>query len=215
MIFRFKKALQAAMLFLYYSEEERKKERAIGSEHNKMTVYRLNQFLYILDRESIKETGHSVTGDEAILKTFPQPWKLVLKTVDKLLSFSIVHENREEVGIWNEFINNDGFNIELRGSVNFPKNFGTLNRYEIGKIKEIFIRHDKLNGNEIAHKMQRFEEFLEFENGIPVSFKLRYEAVGCDSDYQNVLKLSEEERKDDEVLGISDHFKIDDLKKRN
>jgi len=95
---------------------------------DRMSYLRLLKLLYIADRESLAETGRSMTGDRVLaMKHGP-----VLSEV-----YNLVDATPAESPAWSEFLRKDGYHLEL---VRDP---GTseLPRYDLRKLREIAARY--------------------------------------------------------------------------
>src|SRR5438105_515531 len=94
MNFRFdlQKTMQAVGVLLDYQRSRR------------MSYMRLLKLLYIADREALAETGHTITGDQAVaMKRGP----VLSRTHD------LIRGESSQSGEWEKYIHRDCFEVEL------------------------------------------------------------------------------------------------------
>src|SRR6266481_1622930 len=89
-----------------------------------MSYLRLLKLLYIADRESLKETGRPITGDQVVAMEHGP----VLSGV-----FDLIKGEHSAWSVWSEFFKKNGYRVEM---VRDPGN-GKLSKYETGKLRDL------------------------------------------------------------------------------
>src|SRR5205085_12148203 len=117
-----------------------------------MSYLRLLKLLYIADRESLRETGRPITGDQVVaMKHGP-----VLTSV-----YSLVKGEHTAWPVWSENFRKNGYRIELMRD---PGN-GQLSRYEIGKLRGIAEKYAGNNEWDMVEIVHGFEEWKKNDPG--------------------------------------------------
>lgn len=91
---------------------------------DRMSYLRLLKLLYIADRESLAETGRSMTGDRVLAMRHGP----VLSEV-----YNLVGAPPCDAGGWSEYLRKDGYQLELVRDLGTPE----LSRYDLGKLGEV------------------------------------------------------------------------------
>jgi len=114
---------------------------------NRMSYLRLLKLLYIADRESLAKTGRSITGDRVVaMKHGP-----VLSEV-----YYLVESNHQDAGKWGEFLQKDGYQLEL---IRDPGT-GDLSPYELRKLREIAERYKNCDEWDVVKVTHDFPEWV-------------------------------------------------------
>ena len=158
MVFQFnlQKTLQAIAAFLHFH----------GTKE--MSYLRMLKLLYIADRESLKETGQPITGDQIVsMKHGP-----VLNGV-----YDLIKGEYSAWSVWSEYFRKVGYRIEM---VKDPGN-GKLSKYEIGKLRELAKKYEDQNEWDMVEIVHTFDEWKRNDPGessklIPLEHIL--EAIG-------------------------------------
>ncbi len=143
-----------------------------------MSYMRVLKLLYIADREALRETGHTITGDNAVaMKHGP----VLSRLYDLIKGGNILAPQ------WDQYIKKDGYQISLAQD---PGN-GTLSKYDIEKIEEVCTDHREMSDFEIVDKTHEFPEWIRNDPGessrrIPLEDIL--EAVGRADQRQAIEK---------------------------
>lgn len=160
------KATQAAAVLLHMESGKQ------------MSYLRLLKLLYIADRESLRETGRSITGDHAVaMKHGP-----VLSGV-----LDLIKAKHIEAPLWSQFIKMEGYRVAL---TNDPKN-GELSRYEIAKLQEVSERYaanDDWDMVEITHRFQEWIRNDPGESSKPIAIEDILDAVGRSADKEAIMQ---------------------------
>ena len=137
--FQFERTLQASAYLL----------RLDGK---RMPYLRLLKLLYIADRESLAETGESITGDRA----FAMEYGPVLSNV-----YDLIKGIGSKAGIWDDTIHSQGYAVEL---VSDPGR-GELSRTVVEKLTEVTERYRNVGDFELSKLSHDFPEWAEHYNG--------------------------------------------------
>src|SRR5438132_11862522 len=132
--FSAKKAMQAASAVLRTEETRR------------MPYLRLLKLLYIADRESIRDTGRPITGDQAIAMKYGP----VLQGV-----YNLIRNTHYESPRWSRFFQTSGYQIKM---IKDP-GVGMLSRYELEKLREVVERYAAIDDFDLAEATHGFEEW--------------------------------------------------------
>lgn len=131
------KAIQAVAFLL--------KQKHVTKTDNYM---RLLKLLYIADRESLQEMGRPIIGDRFIaLERGP--------TLSHLLD--LAKQRAYDSSEWDKYIELNGFEITL---VQDPGN-DKLCRYEIDKLKDIWLKRQNDDEWVVAKETEKFREWLK------------------------------------------------------
>jgi uncharacterized phage-associated protein len=164
--FNFTKTLQAVATLL-------RRERG-----QCMSVLRILKLLYIADREALRETGRTITGD-----------KIVAMKYGPVLSrlYDLVKGEDILAPQWDQYMEKDGYQVSLAQD---PGN-GSLTRYDIEKIEEVCARYREMSDWDIVDETHGFPEWIKNDPGnsskrIPLDDVL--EAVGQANNRDAILK---------------------------
>jgi uncharacterized phage-associated protein len=164
--FNFTKALQAVATFL------RRENRQC------MPYMRALKLLYIADREALRETGRTITGDKAVaMKHGP----VLSRLYDLIKGENILAPQ------WGQHIERNGYSISLAED---PGN-GSLTRYDIEKLEEIRARYREMSDFEIVDETHGFPEWIKNnpgESSKPIPLEDILEAVGRGDQRQAIEK---------------------------
>lgn len=143
-----------------------------------MSYLRLLKLLYIADRESLKDTGRPLTGDQVVaMKHGP-----VLSGV-----YNLVKGEHSSWPAWSECFRKNGYRLEL---LKDPGN-GQLSHYELGKLREITEQHQEKSDWDLVEFVHRFEEWKRNPPGNsakPIPLEHILEAVGRAADTEAILQ---------------------------
>jgi len=118
-----------------------------------MSYLRLLKLLYIADRESIKDTGQPITGDQVVaMKHGP-----VLSSVYGLIKKG----DTTDWPVWSEHFRTVGYRIEQIKELGNEK----LSRYEIAKLRELTKRYEDKNEWELVEITHEFPEWKRNDPG--------------------------------------------------
>lgn len=173
MSFKFnqKKTTQAVAFFLRQSGPSRT-----------ANYMRLIKLLYIADRESLKETGRPITGDQVIAMERGPVLSHLLDLI-KDTAFDSIE--------WDKFIERDNYHIRL---INEPGN-SELCRYEINKLQEIWDRYRGDAEWDLVKKTHEFPEWKKNDPGTsskPIPLSDILEAVGRKGDIEKIERDAKE-----------------------
>lgn len=151
------KALQAVAVLLEYERSRR------------MNYMRLLKLLYIADRESLGETGRTITGDQP----FAMERGPVLSHV-----YDLILGRASQAGHWDLHVHKERYEVELRQE----PGRGRLSRYEVNKLLEISERHRDLDEWAMSELTHGFEEWRDnFPGGksaAPIPWQAILKAMG-------------------------------------
>ncbi len=133
--FNAKKATQIAAVLLRY-------------EDGKMEHLRLLKLLYIADRESLKETGRTISQSRATAMDHGPLSSDV---------YALLNGERIDERLWSQFIHKHGHNILLTDDPGRSE----LSKYEIAKLNEVSQRFEHLNTWRLADLTHEFEEWIK------------------------------------------------------
>jgi uncharacterized phage-associated protein len=174
-----KKAIQAAAALLRMEEARQ------------MPYLRLLKLLYIADRESIRDIGRPITGDQAIaMKQGPVP-----EGVYKLIKGE--HYNSPN---WSRYFQTSGYWVKLTGEAEV----GTLSEYELEKLREVAERYANKDEFEIVDATHEFEEWKKnwSEQGVrPIPAEDILRAVGREQDIEQIEQEQKARVVFDKVFG--------------
>jgi uncharacterized phage-associated protein len=119
------------------------------SKATRMSRLRTLKLLYIAERESLKETGRTITGDRVVAMDHGP----VLSTV-----YNLIKGQHADAATWDEFMRRDGeHDIQL---LRDPGN-GKLSRYEIEKISNVAERFEHYNDWALVEYTHSFPEWIK------------------------------------------------------
>ena len=137
-----------------------------------MNYMRLVKLLYIADRESLRETGRSITGDRVVaMKQGP--------VLSHLLD--LIRGLGPEFTDWSRFFQREGYQLRLVGE---PGN-GQLCRYDVEKLAEVSDRYSSYGEWDMVDLTHGFEEWKKNDPGDsskPIPLKDILNAVGRSED---------------------------------
>ncbi|MFP4053166.1 MAG: Panacea domain-containing protein [Phycisphaerae bacterium] len=133
-----------------------------------MSYMRALKLLYIADRESLAETGRTISGDKVIaMKQGP----VLSRLLDLIKGKDILAPK------WDEYIEKEGYRITLAAD---PGN-GMLCRYDIDKLEEVCARYreqDEWELVDITHTFPEWKKNHPGESSRPIPLQDILEAVG-------------------------------------
>lgn len=181
MHFRFKlrKTLQAVAVLL-------------RNEPSQRTNYmRLLKLLYIADRECLKESGRSITGDGFVaMKRGPVPSQ----------SYDLIRGRHLQSPEWSASVRKNGYNIELARDPGLAE----LSRFEIDILQRVSERHagnDEWEMVEITHGFEEWRKNDPGDSSRPIPLEDILEAVGRSADEASIAQDAKDEAAFDRVFG--------------
>lgn len=169
--FNYKKTLQAVAVLLRLSRSSR--------TDNYM---RLIKLLYIADRETLKETARSITGDHIVAMEQGPVLSHVL---------NLIKDQDAMAGQWGEFIEREDYNIHLAKD---PGN-DELCHYEIQKLQDVWERYrtkDEWQMVQVTHEFDEWKKNDPGKSSKPIPLADILEAVGRKSDLEEIEKTAEQ-----------------------
>jgi uncharacterized phage-associated protein len=164
--FNLQKTIQAIAALMHFHESTR------------MSYLRVIKLLFLADRESLKDTGRPITGDQIVaMQQGP-----VLSQVYDLIKGE--HSSWPE---WSKYLGKKGYLVELLSD---PGN-GELSRYEIGKLRDLTERFASYDDWELVELVHEFEEWKRNNPGKsskPIPFDHILEAIGRIGDKDAILQ---------------------------
>jgi len=159
----------------------------MGEErHNIMALIKM---LYIADRESLKETGFPITGDEYVaMKHGP----VLSQTYDLMKTEKDWQANPEEK-VWLTHFERAGYDLCL---VSDP-GVSELSEYEMQKLGDVCRRYGKQESFALAKMTHRFEEWKRNnpgESSVCIDLRDILEAVGRGDDVEAIVQAAREDR---------------------
>jgi uncharacterized phage-associated protein len=143
-----------------------------------MSYLRLLKLLYIADRESLKETGRPITGDQVVAMEHGP----VLSGV-----FDLIKGEHSAWSLWSEFFRKNGYRIEM---VRDPGN-GKLSKYEIGKLRELtetFADQNEWDLVEIVHEFAEWKKNNQGKSSKTIPIEDILEAIGRLADKDAIVQ---------------------------
>jgi uncharacterized phage-associated protein len=159
-------------------------------ETKQISYLRLLKLLYIADRESMKETGHPITGDQ-VLAMDNGP---VLKGVYDLIQGTGYH-----VPAWAKHFQIHDYQIKLKED----PGVGLLSRYEMKKLHEISARYAMKDDWAIVNETHEFDEWKQvYVEGTARKISAEYilRAVGRAADIGAIEQEEKEKAEIDRIL---------------
>jgi uncharacterized phage-associated protein len=133
--FHFEKSIQATAALLRTSPTHR------------MSRLRVLKLLYLAEREVLKETGRTITGDRPVVMDHGP----VLTSI-----YNLIKGEHADAGKWDRFIEREGMNdVHL---VDDP-GVGKLSRYELEKLSDVARRFESMNEWALSEHTHSFEEW--------------------------------------------------------
>jgi uncharacterized phage-associated protein len=137
------------------------------SSTGRIKYLKLLKLLYIADRETLRDKGHPITGGQ--MSAMPH---------GPVNSFACDFvRGQGPVPAWNRYIALSGYYAVL---VESP-GVGSLSKYEIGKLKEVFTRYKHMTEFQLRDLTHGFAEWIKNNPGNssrPISLKDILEGVG-------------------------------------
>jgi uncharacterized phage-associated protein len=143
-----------------------------------MSYLRLLKLLYIADRESLKETGRSITGDHVVAMEHGP----VLGGV-----YSLIKGEHTAWAQWSAFFRKNGYRLEM---VNDPGN-GKLSKYELGKLRGVadaYADKDEWSLVEVVHGFEEWKKNDPGKSSQPIPLEDILEAIGRAGDKEQILQ---------------------------
>jgi uncharacterized phage-associated protein len=135
--FHLEKSIQATAALLATSSVKR------------MSRLRVLKLLYVAEREALKETGRTITGDRAVAMDHGP----VLTTI-----YNLIKGEHADASRWNQFFSRDDqHDIQLIAE---PGN-GKLSRYELSKLADVAKRFKGSNDWDLVEHTHGFEEWIK------------------------------------------------------
>jgi uncharacterized phage-associated protein len=135
--FHLEKSIQATAALLATSSAKR------------MSRLRVLKLLYVAERETLKETGRTITGDRAVAMDHGP----VLTSI-----YNLIKGQHADATRWNQFFSRDDqHDIELIADPGNEK----LSRYELSKLAQVARRFDDFNDWELVEHTHGFEEWIK------------------------------------------------------
>jgi len=118
-----------------------------SSPNGRMSRLRVLKLLYLAEREVLKETGRTITGDRAVAMDHGP----VLTSI-----YNLIKGEHADARKWNQFIEREGLNeIHL---ISDPGN-GKLSRFELEKLEEIAKRFEAMDEWALSEHTHTFKEW--------------------------------------------------------
>src|SRR5439155_24406623 len=148
-------------------------------EETRMMPYmRLLKLLYIADRESMRDTGRPITGDQAIAMTYGP----VLQGV-----YNLIRNTHYESWRWSKFFQTSGYKIKMTKD----PGAGRLSRYELEKLREVVERYAVVDDFDLVEETHGFEEWrANFVKGAsqPILAEHILKAVGLAGEVEQIAQ---------------------------
>jgi uncharacterized phage-associated protein len=117
------------------------------STARRMSRLRVLKLLYVAERESLKETGRTITGDRVVAMDHGP----VLTAI-----YNLIKGEHADASRWNQFFSRDDqHDIQLIAE---PGN-GKLSRYELSKLSAVAKRFEDANDWDLVEYTHEFEEW--------------------------------------------------------
>lgn len=166
--FKIEKTMQAIATLLHFH----------GTKE--MSYMRLLKILYIADRESLKETGQPMTGDQVVAMVHGP----VLSAV-----YNLIKGEQRSWSVWSAYFRKNGYRIEM---IDDPGN-GKLSKYEIGKLRELTKTYEDKNEWDMIDIVHEFEEWKRNNPGKssrPIPLEDILGAIGRAEDLNDIVQDS-------------------------
>jgi uncharacterized phage-associated protein len=162
-----------------------------------MSYLRLLKLLYIVDRESLKETGWPIVGTQPVAMDHGPVHSKVLDLVK-----GNARLDRQERQQWSNHIRTQQMDVIL---IRDPGTL-SLSPYEIGKLREVCLRYEPVDKFELRDATHEFPEWERnyvkgSSRAIPLADIIR--EVGRADDLEEILADAEEANALDDLLGTS------------
>jgi len=165
------------------------------SGSKRMQYLKLLKLLYFADRESLREKGYPITGDEA----YAMDYGPVLTRVYDYIKCEI----RAGAGVWSRCFRTIGYDIEL---VSDPGT-GELSKYDrriLATIHETYKDRDGFDVSRLSHDFPEWTEMYKGENtSTPIPVDRTLAALGIE--IQNLQEQIEKERSYFQYFGNIDN----------
>jgi uncharacterized phage-associated protein len=146
-----------------------------------MNYMRLVKVLYFADRESMKTTGHPITGDAVIaMKRGP----VLSRLLDLIKDVDIRSPQ------WQEYVRREGYKVRLARD---PGN-DRLSRFELQLLERIAQEHETEDEWEMVQSTHTLPEWLRNDPGEsskPIPYEHILEAVGRQADVGSISEEAE------------------------
>ncbi len=176
--FKIDKTMQAIASLLHFHNTQ------------EMSYLRLLKLLYIADRESLKETGQPITGDQLVAMEHGP----VLSSV-----YNLIKGEHSAWGHWSRFFQKSGCRLKL---ILDPGN-GKLSKYEIAKLREITRTYDEMNEWEMVNIVHEFPEWKRNDPGKsakPIPLEHLLEAIGRAGDLKAIVQDARDQNAFDQLF---------------
>ncbi|HEV3258505.1 MAG TPA: Panacea domain-containing protein [Gemmataceae bacterium] len=152
------------------------------TDRTRLEYLSLLKMLYLADRESLAETGTTIT-DDAVVAMENGP---VLSEI-----YDLIYLNHWDLALWTSFLHRDEYDLELTGDPGVDH----LSAYEIRKLEEIARRYERYSWRELVEETHRLPEWQwhrpDRSHGVrirPIPFKDILKAVGREADAESIMQ---------------------------
>ncbi len=158
------------------------------SDSASMPYLKLLKLLYFADRESIREKGYPITGD--------QPYAMDYGPVLTRVYDYIKCKPRKGAHVWAKHFRTSGYDIEL----SVDPGTGDLSRYDRRILQRVYDEHKDVDGFDMSQLSHDYPEWKETYRGegssTPLSIETILKAVGIEESHiQEIIEQSGEERR--------------------
>lgn len=159
---------------------------------DRMSYLRLLKLLYIADRESLGETGWSITGD-----------RFVAMDNGPLLShtYDLIMGRHVGTPAWNEFFHTAHYWLVKEKEPDVAK----LSKYEIGKLQEVARRYEDCNEwdmVEITHGFGEWKKNVPSAKSVkPIPLEDILEGLGREELLESILQERKDREAYDKIFG--------------
>ena len=178
--FDMEKTVQAAAVLLKHDRGQR------------MGRLRLLKLLYLVDRQSIADTGEPVTGDQPVaMRCGP-----VLSRTYDLIKGS--DDSSGGTSNWSQCIESDGTAVHLVADPGTD----ALSRYELELLGRISGQWARFSDSDLIDLVHHFKEWKDpGSTSVMITFESMLEAVGRGSQIEDIRRETEELHSMDVILG--------------
>jgi uncharacterized phage-associated protein len=162
--------------------------------NNSDSYMRILKLLLFADRESLRETGHPITGDRFVA----MPYGPTLSELLDLVYQRGVNHQEE----WDKYIQKVGYDIRL---INDPGN-DMLCRYEINLLTKIWKEHQEKDAFAVAVESEKLPEFIKNnpgESSKPIPLKDVLAAMGIDNLLTEIEAVALEEQAANQLFKVA------------
>jgi uncharacterized phage-associated protein len=163
-----------------------------NSPGRRMNYLRLLKLLYIADRESLRETGRPITGDQAVA----MPRGPVLSGV-----YNLVRGHHMQIPLWNTYFRCEKWDLEFRAETEI----GDLSKYEIEKLESITRQYDDRDEWEMVEETHKFPEWKKNDPGDssrPIPLEDILDAVGRAHDIEAIINDEKDRATFDRIFNV-------------